>query len=106
MLHILFIKAQLKGESQSMMHAVCSARGVDGAHKSPDGPRLLYSVFYSAAVSPEGKWTVECPDIPSVICPVPDLEVLPLEELLEYTLRNTAVICFKRCGCFPDCNLR
>jgi hypothetical protein len=44
---ILFIKAEWLGESQKMVSAVCSARGMEGAEKSPHRQLLLYGASYS-----------------------------------------------------------
>jgi hypothetical protein len=46
-LHILFIKAQLLGESQRMVHAVCSAHDMKGTNTSPHRPVLLHGASNS-----------------------------------------------------------
>lgn len=44
---VLFITAECLGESQKIVSAVCNARGVEGAGKSPHRPLFVYGASYS-----------------------------------------------------------
>jgi hypothetical protein len=60
-----FITAERLGESQNIVSAVCNARGMEGAGKSPQTSTYLFMVPpIQKGITKKNKWTVEYADIP------------------------------------------
>jgi hypothetical protein len=60
-LHILFIKAQRLGESQTMFHAVCSTHDMEGAEKSSHTAVSVWCLLFRNGLprTKSGEWIIQ-----------------------------------------------